>query len=46
VLGAVLPAEAKDRLMARRMYDIPRQRSKAFERGGRIAAMLVDDKRG
>jgi uncharacterized protein YndB with AHSA1/START domain len=41
VLSAALPQEAKDAIMARRMYDIPRQRRKAFDRGERIAAMLA-----
>ena len=42
LLRAILPAEIQDRVMASSYYDLPRQRRKAFERGERIARMLME----
>jgi uncharacterized protein YndB with AHSA1/START domain len=39
--ATVLPREAERRLVQRGYYDIPRKRLEAFERGERIARMLI-----
>ena len=41
LLTRVLPLEARNAYMAKKMYDIPRERTKAFDRGARIAALLA-----
>ncbi|MFW6051279.1 MAG: DUF5995 family protein [Myxococcota bacterium] len=46
VARRLLPASLLDRRQARAHYDIARQRRKAFERGERIARMLVDEGAG
>jgi hypothetical protein len=41
LVGDRLPRAAREALTARRFYDIPRQRRRAFQRGERLAALLA-----
>jgi hypothetical protein len=41
LLRAVLPREAREHLLARQMYDIPRFRRKAFERGETLVRLVA-----
>lgn len=42
VMTPWLPPEGKDAVIRRRFYDIPRERRRAFERGERLAAWLLE----
>jgi uncharacterized protein DUF5995/polyketide cyclase/dehydrase/lipid transport protein len=46
VLRSILPREARERLLARQMYDIPRERRKAFDRGEGLVRLVMRDGAG